>query len=132
MYHFDHKHYATEYKSTPFKSGPLELWRLGIPFEIKDFMEKRIESEFGIELDKLTGNMKSHYIDWIEVTYRIRLTYSYYNTPPSYYENEINAHEAEKAEFPDSEVSDSYRIERDRLIWEYTEIQKEIQKESNN
>ena len=78
---------------------------------------------------------KNYYLKTIEVHYHHRLTYSLYNTPPSFYENEINTHEAEKAEkaeFPDSEVSDSYRKERDRLIWEYTEIQKEIQKESNN
>ena len=79
---------------------------------------------------------KNYYLKTIEVHYHHRLTYSLYNTPSSYYENEINTHEAyeneintheaEKAEFPDSEVSDSYRKERDRLIWEYTEIQKEI------
>ena len=132
MYHFDHKHYVPEYKSALFKSGPLELWRQNVPPEIKDFIEKQIESELRINLEELDGDMKSHYLNQIEATYRIWLTYSYYNTPPSFYENEINTHEAEKAEFPDSEVSDSYRKERDRLIWEYTEIQKEIQKESNN
>ena len=132
MYHFDHKHYVTEYKSALFKSGPLELWRMGVPPEIKDFIEKQIESELGINLEKLSGDEKNYYLKTIEVHYHHRLTYSLYNTPSSYYENEINTHEAEKAEFPDSEVSDSYRKERDRLIWEYTEIQKEIQKESNN
>ena len=132
MYHFDHKHYVPEYKSALFKSGPLELWRQNVPPEIKDFIEKQIESELRINLEELDGDMKSHYLNQIEATYRIWLTYSYYNTPPSFYENEINTHEAEKAEFPDSGVSDSYRKERDRLIWEYTEIQKEIQKESNN
>lgn len=126
MYHFDHKHYVPEYKSALFKSGPLELWRQNVPPEIKDFIEKQIESELRINLEELDGDMKSHYLNQIEATYRIWLTYSYYNTPPSFYENEINTHEAEKAEFPDSEVSDSYRKERDRLIWEYTEIQKEI------
>ena len=58
MYHFDHKHYVTEYKSTLFKSGPLELWRMGVPSEIKDFIEKQIESELGINLEKLSGDEK--------------------------------------------------------------------------
>ena len=132
MYHFDHKHYVPEYKSALFKSGPLELWRQNVPPEIKDFIEKQIESDLRINLEKLSGDEKNYFLKTIEVHYHHRLTYSYYNTPPSFYENEINTHEAEKAEFPDSEVSDSYRKERDRLIWEYTEIQKEIQKESNN
>lgn len=108
------------------------LWRMGVPPEIKDFIEKQIESDLRINLEKLSGDEKNYFLKTIEVHYHHRLTYSLYNTPSSYYENEINTHEAEKAEFPDSEVSDSYRKERDRLIWEYTEIQKEIQKESNN
>ena len=58
MYHFDHKHYVTEYKSALFKSGPLELWRMGVPPEIKDFIEKQIESELGINLEKLSGDEK--------------------------------------------------------------------------
>ena len=34
------------------------LWRMGVPPEIKDFIEKQIESELGINLEKLSGDEK--------------------------------------------------------------------------